>query len=231
MANPADRNAFRRPGRVPPDVHADEEIEILEVVGLEEDAPPRPAAEEPAEDGDEIVLDFEDDPAPPADRTVAPAPPVATVALERFVRLQADFENFRKRTDRERMEEGRYAAGQLVANLLPVLDNLERALASPPPAGEADRALREGLALVHRQFLEELRRAGLRPVPAVGERFDPMIHDAVETVEAGDAPGDTVVDELMRGYWFHDRLLRPAMVRVAVGAHESGSSDAGGEET
>lgn len=224
MANPADRNAFRRPGRVPPDVHADDEIEILEVVGLEEDAPARPAGEEPAEDDDEIVLDFGDEPAPAAERAVAPPPSVPTIALERFVRLQADFENFRKRTDREREEEGRYAAGELVARLLPVLDNLERALASPP-AGEADRALREGLALVHRQFLEELRRAGLRPVPAVGEPFDPSVHEAVETVEtveAGGAAAETVVDELLRGYWFHDRLLRPAMVRVAVGAHGSG---------
>lgn len=221
MANPADRNAFRRPGRVPPDVHADEEIEILEVVGLEEEVPPRPTGEAPAEDGDEIVLDFGDEPAPAAERAVVAPPPVPTIALERFVRLQADFENFRKRTDREREEEGRFAAGALVARLLPVLDNLERALASPP-AGEADRGLREGLALVHRQFLEELRGAGLRPVPSVGEPFDPLVHEAVETVEAVGATADTVVDELLRGYWFHDRLLRPAMVRVAVGTHGSG---------
>jgi molecular chaperone GrpE len=214
---------------VPPDVHADDEIEILEVVGLEEDAPPGSAGDDAADGGDEIVLDFGDDLAAPAARAEVAPPPAPTVALERFVRLQADFENFRKRTEREREEEGRYAAGALVARLLPVLDNLERALASPQ-AGDSDRGLREGLALVHRQFLDELRRAGVRPVPAVGEPFDPVIHEAVETVEAEAGTIDTVVDELLRGYWFHDRLLRPAMVRVAVGAHGSDVSDGSGEE-
>lgn len=229
MAKHPDRDAHRRPQRIPPNVHADDEIEILEVVGLEEGAPPRSAGEDSDDAADEIVLDFGDEPAVPAARAEAAPSAVPTIALERFVRLQADFDNFRKRTDRERAEEGRYAAGALVACLLPVLDNLERALASPA-AGEADRGLRAGLALVHRQFLEELGRSGLRPVAAVGEPFDPMIHEAVETVEAGGQAADTVVDELRRGYWFHDRLLRPAMVRVAVGAHGNGSSDARGEE-
>lgn len=229
MAKHADRDAGRRPGRIPRDVHADDEIEILEVVGLDEDGRPRSAEDESSDVEDEIVLDFGDEPAAPVDRAEAPPRAVPTIAIERFVRLQADFENFRKRTEREREEEGRHAAGALVACLLPVLDNLERALASPP-AGDTDRGLREGLALVHRQFLEELRRAGLRPIPALGEPFDPLIHEAVETVEADVAAPDTVVEELLRGYWFHDRLLRPAMVRVAVGALGGGSSDESGEE-
>lgn len=229
MGKPADRRAASRQG-LPPDVHADDEIEILEVVGLDEDAAPGSAVDEAdPEDSSEIVLEFGDEPATAGDRPEPATPPAPTVALERFVRLQADFENLRKRSEREREEHGRVASGGLVARLLPILDNLERAMASPP-VGDADRTLREGLALVHRQFVDELRHAGLRPVAALGEIFDPVVHEAVETVSAGDAPPNTVVDELQRGYWFHDRVLRPALVRVAIEAEGGVPSDGSGEE-
>ena len=229
MGGPMDRRAASRKG-MPPDVHADDEIEILEVVGLDEDAAPGSAedATDP-EDASEIVLEFGDETAEPG-VSRAPAPPaVPTIALDRFVRLQADFENLRKRTEREREEHGRVAAGELVTSLLPILDNLERALASPP-VGDADRALREGLALIHRQFVEELRYAGLRPIAAVGEVFDPVVHEAVETVPAGDAPPNTVVEELLRGYRFHDRVLRAALVRVAIETRGDGPDEGSGED-
>ena len=221
-----DRHVARRPG-MPPDVHDEDEIEILEVVGLE-DAPDLVAEADAPEDEDEIVLDFSDGVDRGRERPGTGAGR-ATVDLERFIRLQADFENLRKRTDRERDEHLRYAAAALVERLLPVLDNLERAL-SVPTVGTNESALREGLVLVHRQFFDELSRSGLRRIPSVGEAFDPLIHEAVETAEAGDVAPNTVVMELQRGYWFHDRVLRPALVRVAVDPTDQESSGEGGEE-
>ncbi len=200
----------RRPQEPPPDVH-DDEIEILEVVGVDEDAPPASADADP----DEVVLEFDEGP-PSREVAARPAPsPEEESARARLVRLQADFENLRKRVERERDDHYRHATGSLVARLLPVLDNFERAMAAPA-TGSNDRSLREGLTLVHRQLLDELTREGLRPIEAVGGAFDPVVHEAVEAVEATHVPENTVIEELQRGYWFHDRVIRPALVRVAV---------------
>lgn len=216
---------IHRPQEPPPDVH-DDEIEILEVVGVDEDAPPGSADADP----DEVVLEFDEG---PPSRGVA-APPVPSPKEEsartRLVRLQADFENLRKRVERERDDHYRHATGSLVARLLPVLDNFERAMAAPA-AGSNDRSLREGLALVHRQLLDELTREGLRPIEAVGGAFDPLVHEAVEAVEATDVPENTVIEELQRGYWFHDRVIRPALVRVAVAPAGPGGPPDASEES
>jgi molecular chaperone GrpE (heat shock protein) len=210
-----DRDAVRRP-ELPPDVHEEDEIEILEVVGLEEaDDEISGRTEENDDEREEIVLEFPEEAHSTGDLPCGPSVPEPTVALQRFVRLQADFENFRKRIERERDEHTRHAAATLVEKLLPVLDNLERALAAPAPDPGA-AALREGLVLIHRQFLEELSLAGLRPVEAEGKSFDPLVHEAVETVSSDNHDPNTVVGELQRGYWFRDRVLRPALVRVAV---------------
>jgi len=144
--------------------------------------------------------------------------PVEDPALkERFLRLQADFENYKKRIERERSDYFRHATSGLVARLLPVLDNFERAIAAA--RGRADAggdALTEGVALIQRQLLDELAREGLHPMDPVGAPFDPELHEAVATDPASDAPSHTVTAVLQRGWFFHDRVLRAALVRVSV---------------
>ena len=162
----------------------------------------------------------------PAALQERPAPPAVDVELrERMLRLQADFENFKKRIDRERFDHFRYATFELVGRILPVLDNFERAIASTRP-GAADPALIEGLALIHRQLLTELEAEGLRGMDGVGEPFDPERHEAVATDPDSPLPPHTVTQVFQRGYFLHDRVLRPAMVRVRVDEAEGdGSTD------
>lgn len=139
---------------------------------------------------------------------------------DRSLRLRADFDNFRKRTERERAEIERYALSDVLRDLLPVVDNLERALAAQSPSaasapGEAGD-LRKGVEMIVRQFQEVLKRYGLTPIAAIGERFDPSVHEAVIQEESDSVAGPTVALELQRGYRLNDRLLRPSMVKVAV---------------
>lgn len=131
---------------------------------------------------------------------------------ERLARLQADFENARKRSLKEQQEFREYAVFDIAKDLLPVVDSLERALQASPP-DSAD--LRTGVELTHRQLLDVLSKIGVCPIHALGERFDPRIHHAVATVDTDLVEDQTVVGELQCGYRFKDRLLRPAMVTVA----------------
>lgn len=131
---------------------------------------------------------------------------------ERALRLRADFDNFRKRTERERAEIERYALADVLRDLLPVVDNLERALSVQSEPGD----LRKGVEMIARQFQEVLKRNGLTPIPALGERFDPSVHEAVIQEESESVAQPTVALELQRGYRLNDRLLRPSMVKVAV---------------
>lgn len=136
---------------------------------------------------------------------------------QRYLRLQADFDNYRKRTRRELEELSRMACARLIQNLLPVLDNLERALAAA--AGAEKEALAAGAEMVRRHLSEVLDQEGLTPVAALGQPFNPEIHEAVareETTELDKV--NLVVEEYRRGYTLHGRLLRPAMVKVAVAA-------------
>lgn len=134
---------------------------------------------------------------------------------ERYLRLRADFDNFRKRAERERAEVERYALVEPLRSLLPVVDNLERALAAAAPVSGAED-LKRGVEMTLRQLEETLRRFGLAAVPALGERFDPSVHEAVMHEESEDVTSPTVSAELQRGFRLNDRLLRPAMVKVAV---------------
>jgi molecular chaperone GrpE len=131
--------------------------------------------------------------------------------LDRLARLQAEFENARKRAERERIEFRDYAAGSVVEQFLPVLDNFELALKS---AGTAHQ-LRHGIELIVKQMEEVLRQLQVNPVPAVGEAFDPRLHEALGTVDRDDLPDQHVAEEIRRGYRLRERLLRPALVRVA----------------
>src|ERR1700723_3584048 len=131
--------------------------------------------------------------------------------LDRLARAQAEFENARRRASKEQQEFRDYAAVDVIKSLLPVIDSFERALRAKSDASE----FRGGIELIYKQLQDALAKLGVRPVPAVGEPFDPHFHEAIEMVETADAADHEVLEELQRGYKFKDRLLRPAMVKVA----------------
>ncbi|MGA2005383.1 MAG: nucleotide exchange factor GrpE [Terriglobales bacterium] len=131
--------------------------------------------------------------------------------LDRLARLQAEFDNARKRATREQQEFRDFAAADVIRNILPILDSFERALKA---AGDASD-FRSGVDLIYRQLQDALQKSGVQPIAAVGQLFDPRIHEAIEMVDTRDVPDHHVLDELQRGYRYKDRLLRPAMVRVA----------------
>jgi molecular chaperone GrpE len=132
--------------------------------------------------------------------------------LDRLARLQAEFENARKRAAREQQEFRDFATADAIKALLPAIDSFERALNAP--ATQLNE-FRNGVELIYKQLQDALTKLGVRPVPAKGERFDPHVHEAIEMVETADVPDHQVIDELQRGYKLKDRLLRPAMVRIA----------------
>jgi molecular chaperone GrpE len=131
--------------------------------------------------------------------------------LDRLARLQAEFENARKRAEREKADYRDYATGNVVEQFLPVVDNFELALQSN---GSAEQ-LRKGVELIVKQMEEVLRQLQVSPIAAVGEPFDPRLHEALGSVEREDLPDQHVAEEIRRGYRLRERLLRPAMVRVA----------------
>ena len=131
---------------------------------------------------------------------------------DRFLRFQAEFQNFRKRVDKDRLEFSEYASMEAVRTLLPIIDDFERALQTET----SDKTYAQGLELIRQRLFDTLKKLGLEPIVAQGEPFDPHIHHAVEMVETEDAPDHTVLGEFQRGYNFKGRLLRPAMVKVAV---------------
>jgi molecular chaperone GrpE len=130
---------------------------------------------------------------------------------DRLLRTAAEFDNYRKRMDRERRELADYTAGEVVSDLLPIVDNLERAL----QASAEDDPLRKGVELIHRQMLDLLRKRGVKPIETLGTDFDPNFHQAVIHEESTEHREGEVMAELQRGYVVGDRLLRPAMVKVA----------------
>ena len=131
---------------------------------------------------------------------------------DRVLRSQAEFQNLRKRTEREKVEFFEYASMEAVRSLLPVLDDFERAM----KAESADKEYVAGIELIYNRFYETLKKLGLEPMESKGKPFDPQVHHAVDMVETDEMPDHTVLDEFQRGYNFKGRLLRPAMVKVAV---------------
>jgi molecular chaperone GrpE len=132
--------------------------------------------------------------------------------LDRLARLQAEFDNFRKRSAREQQDFRDYALADALKQVLPLLDSLDRALKTENASTEDFRA---GVELIDRQFHDVLTRLGVEPIAAAGQPFDPNLHQAIQMVDTDTVPDNHVVDELQRGYRIKDRLLRPAMVRVA----------------
>ena len=180
--------------------------ETLEEILAEEDAEAR-RAERAAAASSEARADLER-----ASREIAEL-------RDAQLRKLAEFENFRKRTEREKADYFRFALGDFFRDLLPVVDNFERALGHAPAAG--DDEYRTGVELIYRQLVEALRKRGLREVPTDGP-FDPNVHEAVAREEAPGVEPNTVLEVLQKGYYLNDRLLRPAFVKVAVPPHEKG---------
>lgn len=133
---------------------------------------------------------------------------------QRLLRVQADYDNFRRRTRQEKEEFAKYAASELVEQLLPVLDNFDRALHAAENSKDFD-SLFKGVDMIFRQFLQVLEQSGLKEMDAVGQPFNPEYHEAVMKVEDSEQEEGTIVEQLQKGYMFKDKVLRPAMVKVS----------------
>ena len=172
----------------------------------------------PAEENDAPVSQA----APAASGKVAPAEDLETelerarseraAYLDRAARIQAEFENYRKRSEKQQQEFKEYALAGAMTTLLPILDSLDRALDTKAASLED---FHSGIELIDKQFHDALAKLGVQPVPAEGEPFDPNVHQAIQMVDTEEVEDNHVLDELQRGYKLKDRLLRPAMVRVA----------------
>jgi molecular chaperone GrpE len=136
---------------------------------------------------------------------------------DRLLRLQAEFDNFRKRNERERMDFAEFAGEQTVRSLLPILDDLERALNAAATSEDAAAEFVKGVELIYNRFLETLKKQGLEPINTEGAQFDPHVHEAIARTESDEHQDGTILAEFQRGYKFKGRLLRPSMVQVAAG--------------
>ncbi|MFN7950491.1 MAG: nucleotide exchange factor GrpE [bacterium] len=138
-------------------------------------------------------------------------------SYEARLRLQADFENYRRRSAKDKADAVQYAQEELLREMLPAIDNLERALGAASQANDV-ASIAEGVKITHNQILHTLAKFGVEPFSSVGTVFDPQLHDAMTQVESGDVPPGHVASEYVKGYRYKDRLLRPAMVAVAKAA-------------
>jgi molecular chaperone GrpE len=169
----------------------------------EEGAP----TEIPAESGEETEVSLE--------KELTASQEEARRNWDLFLRARADLENFRKRAQREKEDLAKFANEKILREILPVVDNLERALEHVGSETGAGDSLAEGVEMTLKQFARVLDNFGVKPVTAVGEPFDPSRHEAMGQVESAEHPPNTVAQELQRGYLLNDRLLRPALVMVA----------------
>ena len=174
--------------------------ETPQALDLEHELPPANEQEVAAENADTEKLQKERD-----------------ALLDRLARLQAEFDNARKRSLREQQDFKEYALADALKSLLPIVDSFDRALASADGASE----FVNGVQLINRQFHDTLAKLGLQPIEAKGQPFDPNLHQAVQMVETDEVDDHHVIDELQRGYKLKDRLLRPAMVRVATNPNKT----------
>jgi len=138
---------------------------------------------------------------------------------DRLLRKQAEFDNFRKRTEREKIESYDFAVAGFILGLLPALDGLERGLSVTE--GETVESYKKGIELILKQLRDQLASAGVQPIRATGKMFDPNFHQAVMREESAVLPENEIIEEMQRGYTFKDRLLRPSMVKVAVASAQA----------
>ncbi len=183
------------------------EVEASEL-DLEHELPPSEGGEEPAPVKEGAAA---------AEETSALAAQLQTVKaerdqlLDRLARAQAEFENARRRAAKEQQEFRDFATADAIKSLLPVIDSFERALQAPSEPSD----FRSGVELIYKQLQDALAKLGVVAIPAKGQPFDPRFHEAIEMVETSDVPDHEVIEEWQRGYKYKDRLLRPAMVKVA----------------
>jgi len=142
---------------------------------------------------------------------------------DRYLRLAAEFDNYKRRAQRDQSDGIRFANEKIFKDLLPIIDNLERAIQCGSDQ-TGNGGLLEGVELTYKQFLETLTKFGVRQISSVGELFDPAIHQAVAQVESDSAKPNTIVEEFQKGYFLHERILRPAMVTVAIDKPAEGAS-------
>jgi molecular chaperone GrpE len=133
-----------------------------------------------------------------------------------MLRTVAEFENSKKRAEREKEEFLKYASESFVKDLIPAIDSIERALASVKASKDFD-ALVEGVDIIHKQLLSVLEKRGVTPIEAVGEPFDPNLHEAIAHIESDEVPENRIIEEWRRGYMLHNRVIRPSMVAVSKG--------------
>lgn len=191
---------------VQPEITAGADDEVTVAQPVEEAVPERRGTEQPTYA--EVVPEAEET-VPRAEYDLVKAE--RDQLLDRLARLQAEFDNARKRAEREKVEFRDIATGNVIDNFLPVVDNFQLALNA---TGDVEQ-LRSGVALIVKQMEEVLQRMQVTAIPAVGEPFDPRVHEALGSVERNDIPDQHVAEEIRRGYRLRDRLLRPALVRVA----------------
>lgn len=139
---------------------------------------------------------------------------------DKYLRLAAEFDNYKKLVQRDRSETSKFANENLLRDLLPIIDNLERAVKAAKEAPSADGLIR-GVELTLKQFYELLVKSGVQTVSSIGTPFDPTRHQAMTRVETRDEPENNVIEEFQKGYLLHDRILRPAMVSVAMAPADS----------
>ncbi|MDF2722253.1 MAG: co-chaperone GrpE [Paenibacillus sp.] len=166
-------------------------------------------AEESAEAGTEQSAELE--------RQLNEQRKAADENYQRYLRTQADFDNFRRRSRQEKEDFAKYASAKLIEQLLPVIDNFERALSAGKTNNDYD-ALLKGVDMIYRLFDQVMGQEGLKPIESVGQPFNPEYHQAIMQVESADHPDGTVLEELQKGYILKDKVLRPAMVKVSGGA-------------
>ncbi|MBR5318070.1 MAG: nucleotide exchange factor GrpE [Peptococcaceae bacterium] len=133
---------------------------------------------------------------------------------QRFLRTAADFENYKRRTAQEKDDLLKYSNARLMGELLPVLDNFQLALRTPGESQEAQNVIK-GVEMIYRQMVQALEQAGMTKIEAVGQPFNPNLHEAIMQVEDDTVPEDTVVEELRAGYMLKERVIRPSMVKVS----------------
>ncbi len=198
-------------------------------MGKKQDMPPQHQSPDQPEPGGQTgrpgivdsrassVVDAEQEAArqdqPRVDPELQAARDEAQANFARYQRLAADFENYKRRTRQELADRTQYANEELLRKLLPILDNLHRALDHAPEG--IDRNWFDGLRTVVRQFEDTLQAQGVSPIPAVGEKFDPLKHEAIAREETDEHEEGTIVEEMQPGYRLHERVLRPTLVKVA----------------
>jgi len=173
------------------------------------------SAEEAASDADATAAERAESAPNATDQQALSLEEEVKAVQDRYLRLAAEFENYKKRAQKDQAEYAKYANERLLRELLPVLDNLQRALRHAQKSGGTN-GLIEGVELTCKQYLEVLSRFGVRPIPSVGQPFDPAVHQAVATVDPQGRAPNTIVEEYEKGYYLHDRVLRPAIVTVAA---------------